>query len=90
MQTTVATPGTTDDSPVPSVPSVPSIPDTPTVPQFSDGNTPTSEQKESSTPRMLTRLQTYNKPGLQEHPKETNRPASTLRRSARLNNEVIQ
>ena len=90
MQTTVATPGTTDDSPVPSVPSVPSIPDTPTVPQFSDGNTPTSEQKESSTPRMLTRLQTYNKPGLQEHPKETNSPASTLRRSARLNNEVIQ
>jgi len=93
MQTTVATPGTTDGSPPASVPSVPSIPDTPTVPQFSDGNTPTSEQKGSSTPRMLTRLQTYNKPGLQEHPTDltdTTSPASTLRRSARLNNELIQ
>ena len=80
-----------------TAPTLPSAPAASTEPQgqlppCSDENISTPQHTEPSTPKMLTRLQTYNTPGLCEqpisHPNETNSPASTLRRSERLKNQA--
>ena len=89
-QTTVTTPIPTTDSLPPSATAAP--PCLATEAQPSNGNVPSPEHK-NSTPRMLARLLTYNKPGLKENLidlTETNSPSPTIRRSTRITNEVTQ